>query len=254
MLELTPKTHQDYLSTFSLSRSTDLVIKVMTEVKIREDEYNLIKRFSTRIQGLSASSQLATRDRRLLHSGPLGLVVSDRGPNLRAKRNSGSGNKSTTESKRSSKLADSICDWAYDVEKSGSAKSRKSSNSVKPSTFGGTPIPNPAAKSSWFSRLPLRKRSRSKSSLSGKEAASAGDVQSVVDVSLQCIPIHVFVFNDLVLLAQSKSPSDDDPLWVLLRDVGVIKPLSIAHINAQNPEGIQSVSLYVIWTSAYTQS
>ena len=251
MLELTSKTHQDYLSTFSLSRSTDLVIKVMTEVKIREDEYNLIKRFSTRIQGLSASSQLATRDRRLLYSGPLGLVVSDRGPNLRAKRNSGSGNKSTTESKRSSKLADSISDWAYDVEKSGSAKSRKSSNSVKPSTPFGGPPPNPAAKSSWFSRLPLRKRSRSKSSLSGKEAASAGDVQSVVDVSLQCVPIHVFVFNDLVLLAQSKSPSDDDPLWVLLRDVGVIKPLSIAHINAQNPEGI---SLYVIWTSAYTQS
>ena len=231
----------------------------MTEVKIREDEYNLIKRFSTRIQGLSASSQLATRDRRLLHSGPLGLVVSDRGPNLRTKRNSGSGNKSTSESKRSSKLADSICDWAYDVEKSGSSKSRKSSNAVKPSStpFGSgppPPSPNPAAKSSWFSRLPLRRRSRSKSSLSGKEAASAGDVlQSVVDVSLQCIPIHGFVFNDLVLLAQSKSPSDDDPLWMLIRDVGVIKPFSIAHMNAQNPEGIPSL-LYVIWTSAYTQS
>ena len=255
MLELTSKTHQDYLSTFSLSRSTDLVIKVMTEVKIREDEYNLIKRFSTRIQGLSGSSQLATRDRRLLHSGPLGLVVSDRGPNPRAKRNSGSGHKSTSESKRSSKLADSICDWAYDVEKSGSAKSRKLSNAVKPSSTpfgGGPPPPTPPSssgtKSSWFSRLPLRKRSRSKSSLSGKEAASAGDVlQSVVDVSLQCIPIHAFVFNDLVLLAQSKSPSDDDPFYVLMRDLGVIKPLSIAHINAQNPEGIQSVFLlYVI--------
>lgn len=223
----------------------------MTEVKIREDEYNLIKRFSTRIQGLSASSQLATRDRRLLHSGPLSLVISDRGPNSRAKRNSGSGNKSTAESKRTSKLADNICDWAYDVEKSGSAKSRKS---VKPSTLFGGPPPNPAAKSSWFSRLPLRKRSRSKSSLSGKEAAPAGDVQSVVDVSLQCIHIHAFVFNDLVLLAQSKSPSDDDPLWVLIRDVGVIKPLSIAHINAQNPEGIRFVSLYDIWMSTYPQS
>jgi hypothetical protein len=48
-----------------------------------------------------------------------------------------------------------------------------------------------------------------------------------------------------VLLAQSKSPSDDDPLWVLIQNVGVIKPLSIAHIKAQNPEGIQSVS--VVW-------
>ncbi|KAF8804106.1 hypothetical protein BYT27DRAFT_6709343 [Phlegmacium glaucopus] len=247
LLDLTSKTHPDYLSTFSLSRSTDLVIKVMTEVKIREDEYNLIKRFSTRIQGLSASSQLATRDRRLLHSGPLGLVVSDRAPTPRAKRNSGSGSKNIGESQRSSYLADNISDWAYDVEKSGSAKSRKPSSSSKPTTtFGGSPSPNPAAKSSWFSRLPLRKRSRSKSSLSGKEAASVGDVQSVVDVSSQCIPVHAFVFTDLVLLVQSKSSSDDDPLWVLIRDVGVIKPLSIAHINAQNPEGIQSVLLFSI--------
>ena len=251
MLELTSKTHQDYLSTFSLSRSTDLVIKVMTEVKIREDEYNLIKRFSKRIQGLSASSQLATRDRRLLHSGPLGLAVTDHGPASRAKRNSGSGNKSAAESKRSSKL---ISDWAYDVGKSGSAKSRKVSSSVKPLTTFGGPLPNPAAKPSWFSRLPLRKRSRGKLSLSGKEATSAGDVQSIADVSLQCVPIHAFVFNDLVLLAQPKSPSDDDPLWVLIRDFGVIKPLSITHINAQNPEGIESVSLYGIWKLAYSQS
>ena len=238
MLELTSKTHQDYLSTFSLSRSTDLVIKVMTEVKVREDEYNLIKRFSTRIHGLSASSQLATRDRRLLHSGPLSLIVSSRDPISQAKENSGSGSKGTAESKRSSKLTDNISDWAYDVEKSGSAKSRKSSASVKPSTVFGDPPPNPAAKSSWFSRLPLRKRSRNKLSISGKEAASTEDVQPTVDVSLKYMPIHAFVFNDLVLLAQSKSSSDDDPLWVLIQDVGVIKPLSIAHINAQNPEGI----------------
>jgi hypothetical protein len=212
----------------------------MTEVKIREDEYNLIKRFSTRIQGLSASSQLATRDRRLLHSGPLGLAVSGRGPPSRAKRNSGSGTKGTAESKRSSKL---ISHWAYDVEKSGSAKSRKSSSSVKPSTTFSSPLPNQAAKPSWFSRLPLPKRSRSKSSLSGKEAVSAEDVQSVANVSFQYMPIHAFVFSDLVLLAQPKSPSDEDPLWVLISDVGVIKPLSIVHVNAQNAEGIHSILL-----------
>ena len=90
MLELTSKTHQDYLFTFSLSRSMDLVIKVMTEVKISEDEYNFIKCFSTQIQGLSDSSQLVTRD---LHSGPLRLVVSDRVSTL-AKRNSGLDRKS----------------------------------------------------------------------------------------------------------------------------------------------------------------
>src|SRR6188768_2573535 len=77
MLDMTPKTHQDYLSTFSLCRSTDMVVRVLTEVKIREDEYNLLKSFTTRLQGLSLSSGLATRQRRLLHSGPIQLVLSN---------------------------------------------------------------------------------------------------------------------------------------------------------------------------------
>ena len=141
--------------------------------------------------------------------------------------------------KRSIKLADSICDWAYDVEKSGSAKYRKS---VKPLTFGGPP-PNPAAgflvchfgNVLAVNHLPLVRK------LHLLETFSL----------LLMSPYNVypaFVFNDLVLLAQSKSPSDDDPLWVLIRDVSVIKPLSIAQISAQNPGGIQSVSL-CIWTS-----
>ena len=62
MLDLTPKSHQDYLSTFALSRSTDMVIRVMTEVKIREDEYILLKTFAARVQGLLSPSELATRE------------------------------------------------------------------------------------------------------------------------------------------------------------------------------------------------
>jgi len=71
MLALTPQTHQDYVSTLSLSRSTNTVIKVMTEVKLREQEYNLVKLFAARIQGFASRSLLATRERRLLHSGQL---------------------------------------------------------------------------------------------------------------------------------------------------------------------------------------
>jgi len=254
MLELTSKTHQDFLSTFSLSRarSTDLVIKVMTEVKIREDEYNLIKRFSTRIQGLSASSQLATRDRRLLQSGPPGLVISDRGP-TRAKRNSGFGNKSTAESKRSSELAG--------VYATGLMMLR---NLVLPNLGNlillslqfllvALLLPQPQNPPGFLVYRFGNVLAVNRLSLVRKLHLLA-TFSLFFDVSLQCIPIHAFVINDLVLLAQSKSPSDDDPLWVLIRDLGIIKPLSIAHINAQNLEGIRSVYLYVFWTSAYTQS
>ena len=216
MLELTS-------STFSLSRSSHYRLCYQSHDRgyIREDEYNLIKRFSTRIQGLvswlletdgSCILVLWVRlslivDTTLEPEGTLGLEI---------------------KYKRSSKQI---------VYATGLMMSR---NLVLPNIGNLSslqqllvaPPPNPAAKSSSFSCLPLRS---SKSSSSGKEAASARDVQSVADVSLQCIPIHVFVFNDLVLLAQSKSPSNDDPLWVLIRDAGVINQ-TFVHCSYQRSE------------------
>src|SRR6266545_4213454 len=158
MLDLTPKTHQDYLSTLSLSRSTDIALEVMTEVKIREDEYNLLKTFSSRIQGLPSANNLATRERRLLHSGPVQLVMS----NLRDF--SGLTILEPCDSKRfsrSSKLLDAIGKTNHDFGKIASLSSG-------PSCDKGQGIPNSSsdsvpAKSSWFSRLPLRRRSRAKS-------------------------------------------------------------------------------------------
>ncbi|KAH0580527.1 hypothetical protein H2248_002020 [Termitomyces sp. 'cryptogamus'] len=74
LLELTPKSHRDYMPTLALVRSTEMFIRVMTEVKLREDEYDMIQQFAARIQGLPSSSHLATRERRLLHHGVLYLV------------------------------------------------------------------------------------------------------------------------------------------------------------------------------------
>jgi len=50
---------------------------VLTEVKVREEEYEMIKMISSQIHGLSTEVQLATRERRLLHQGTLFLVDVD---------------------------------------------------------------------------------------------------------------------------------------------------------------------------------
>jgi hypothetical protein len=68
---LTPRSHSDHLSMFSLLHSTDMMIRVLQTVKNREAEYAMMKVLSTRITGLPANFQLASRDRRLIAQGPL---------------------------------------------------------------------------------------------------------------------------------------------------------------------------------------
>lgn len=68
---LTPRSHSDHLSMFSLLHSTDMMIRVLQTVKTREAEYAMIKALSTRITGLPTNFQLASRDRRLIAQGPL---------------------------------------------------------------------------------------------------------------------------------------------------------------------------------------
>lgn len=238
MLDLTPKTHQDYLSTFSLSRSTDTVIGVMTEVKIREDEYKLLKSFASRVQGLSASHDLATRERRLLHSGPLALVLSDSDNGL---LQSQAGIKATSQqknearrSKRTSKFLDAVSISSFVLERSDSVKSASTSSS---STTGPVMTSTPV-KSSWFSRLPLGRKARSKSPLPADPLPQAShSPPHVPQKARRTVNIHAFVFNDLVLLAQPSQVFGDEPRWILLGDLGVFKPLSIAEIQNKNPQG-----------------
>ena len=239
MLDLTPKTHQDYLSTFSLSRSTDTVIGVMTEVKIREDEYKLLKTFASRVQGLSASHDLATRERRLLHSGPLALVLSDDDNGLLEsqpgiKAASSHQKNEARRSKRTSKFLDAVSISSFVFERSDSVKSASTSSS---STTGPVMTSTPI-KSSWFSRLPLGRKARSKSPLPVDPLPQASHSPPHVPQNpRRTVNIHAFVFNDLVLLAQPSQVFGDEPRWILLGDLGVFKPLSIAEIQNKNPQG-----------------
>src|SRR5260370_4983771 len=71
LFETTPRSHPDHLPTFSLLHSTDLVIRVMQEVKAREEEYDYVKSLATRITGMPPGFKLARRERRLIAQGLL---------------------------------------------------------------------------------------------------------------------------------------------------------------------------------------
>ena len=68
---MTPRSHPDHLPTFSLLHSTDLVIRVMQEVKAREEEYDYVKSLAVRIAGMPPGFKLARRERRLIAQGLL---------------------------------------------------------------------------------------------------------------------------------------------------------------------------------------
>lgn len=229
MLDLTPKIHQDYLSTLSLSRSTDIALKVMTEVKAREDEYNLLKEFSLRIQGLPTQNHLATRDRRLLHSGPLRLVIS----NLHELAGSSGTPPSPAESKRisrSSKLLDAIARSPPEFVKPAGGNCGSTNDNDEGSAIS-------SSKLSWFSRLPLRRRSRAKSPLRAIPVTDE-NAHTGPSIDLRAVEVHAFVFNDLVLLVQQNRTHDSEHSWILSEDVGIFRPLSIARLKRRNAQGI----------------
>lgn len=239
MLDLTPKSHQDYLSTFALSRSTDMVIRVMTEVKIREDEYILLKTFAARVKGLLSPSELATRERRLLQSGPLALVVSDLTGTLKENRKSSTWNpgRGASRTKRVSKLMDAISGSSGTVFEKTESVNSSSTGSSFGANVPATSTPLKPSGNSWFSRLPLGKRSVSKGS-------KTPDVTPVIDKkdhqyvasppALKTVSVHAFIFNDLVLVAQAGQTFGTEPQWVLHEDLGVFRPLSIAQIQSRS--------------------
>ncbi|PIL34361.1 hypothetical protein GSI_03136 [Ganoderma sinense ZZ0214-1] len=69
--DTTPQGHPDYLSSISLLYSTRMAVRVMEEVKVREEEYDFVKDLATRVDGLSSTVPLARRARRLLWYGAL---------------------------------------------------------------------------------------------------------------------------------------------------------------------------------------
>ena len=142
------------------------VLRVVQEVKVREEEYNLIKDLALAIEGLSSPSSLARRERRLLIRGSCRLLASR--PRARSQRNS-NGNR------HSLVLLDAINN-RDSVKRSEKRRSflPASPPDVKPHAFAGTSSPNKTI---------------------------SGDSGSGYDLAFS--PVEVFVFSDVVVVVTS---------------------------------------------------
>ncbi|KAJ7666899.1 Dbl homology domain-containing protein, partial [Mycena polygramma] len=233
MHEFTPKVHADYVPTVALLHSTEMVIKVMTEVKIREDEYDLVKSMSQRIKGLPPSVSLAKRGRRLLFQGQLLRVragydatkapeespLDDR-RNLRPRDMVG-------VPKRSSKLVEAVHEWDQRRERSGSNASASTMASYSThSSAASSEFPVTPSSPHFPSRGPLPTL-RSKILGSPRPSTPQEGLQfsssSATDSRSETTQlVQVFVFTDCVVFAgTTKSRYNGSDEWTLLENVGI---------------------------------
>jgi hypothetical protein len=210
-----------------------MMICTMREVKVREDEYDLVNDLLSRIRGLPASLSLARRERRLLARGRLllqdpaapRLSVSDLvdSPSHRSGR-ADFGVHRRTNSNRHSRLFEAV-----------RQHSRRTSESSSDSTFTASSSSTPLTPISHEQFLPDQKNEM--------DAASHG---SLLQLHVQATTIQVFVFSDLVLLASpidmlesddaaslsttdrhSPPPSGAEPRWQLLDLIGLSRVLGV---------------------------
>ncbi|KIY67037.1 hypothetical protein CYLTODRAFT_16755 [Cylindrobasidium torrendii FP15055 ss-10] len=140
LLDATPKTHVDYLATLCLLRSVEWIIAAMTEVKVREDEYEHIKGLVANIRGLPGD--VAMRDRKLLHQGRVYLASA---PEL-STQSFAFDMEQTTNTKardRSSRLVTAIRDW--DVRRA-SMRTGSTTTAESVSSWEAPPTPTPTQK------------------------------------------------------------------------------------------------------------
>ncbi|KAK0486581.1 hypothetical protein IW261DRAFT_1456219 [Armillaria novae-zelandiae] len=223
LLDATPQTHQDYLPTLCLLRSTDLIIKVMAEVKVREDEYEFVKSITERISGLA---DIARRDRRLLHQGQVRRIDSDISSSTQASESLGD-----RLQNRSSRLVTAINDWDARRARSGSVKSNASSatgssiGAASTASSWDTPA-SPTPNSSFLDSTGNRKHVSKLQTTHFQSRATKNVFPVTSDV-----PLQLFVFTDLLVVTM---PTEDGN-WNLCEDVSVVRILSI---SAEEPSMI----------------
>ncbi|KAI0065141.1 hypothetical protein BV25DRAFT_140206 [Artomyces pyxidatus] len=246
--ELTPRSHLDHLSTFSLLHSTETMIRVMREVKIREEEYELVKDRLGRIQGLPSSIPIASRERRLLARGRLLREYTNE--YLRGIGNTevpghqlgdqylrppgGSTRAAERMSSRQSKLITALQSRNGTSLRSGSTRSTASSmfsadthlTTSSSTTPPITPVSPPqydnfmAPKSPWDDRY-----TTPQSTLVNMRRTE----------TLRQSLLHTLVFSDLIILASSvrdtSRPGEANTSldsWRLLEDVGISRILGVS--------------------------
>lgn len=190
----------------------------MQEVRAREEEYDFVKAVTLQVLGLPDKTSLARRERRLLHYGPIlwlrsaadehgnttpiAPAVQLNGKTLiRSVSRSERSNEDAAQ--RTSRLASAIHNWHIKKARPGSISSSTSSS------------------------LSLRSYPTTSSNTTHSSAAQLNDAKT------ESIPIHAFIFCDLMLLASSGSKpglpvQESEEEWHLLEDMGLSRVLSVS--------------------------
>lgn len=217
----------DHLATFSLVHSTEVIVRVLREVKEREEEYDLIKGISNSIEGLPSSMNLARRERRLLARGPLYRVhLPDQTPSEPPVQD-------RRRSRRSILLLNAISDW--DVQRAERAATSGTSSldsyySQNSTTTDGPREPSPHSQVSRNERPSSASEDEASDSSRYKKRSSFLGLPSNPKQTL----VDVFVFTDLVLFAtplhkrQGRGAAGVKERWRLLDQVGTGRILNVA--------------------------
>ena len=235
LLDVTPQGHPDHLATFSLLHCTETIIRVMREVKLQEEEYELVKDRMGHIKGLPTSVQLAHRSRRLLARGRLERE-NPRGK-ARAATIGGElhehGRSHHPAGVRQSRLISVIQSRAV---RSDSIRTTSESNASIGSRFSDDLQSKPYP--SGYLR-----HSRSASSLARQDVwerqfTSPRNAPSIPETRAETL--YTLVFNDLVLFASpicdSSARHDREmpgDLWNLIEGIGISRVLKVIEDPSQ---------------------
>ena len=223
-----------------------MIIHVLNEVKVREDEYELIKSIAVRIQGLPPSVQLATRERRLLCRGLLHLVntdeivyVSNIAPKSSPVNSESSISHGPDPFNRSSKLAVAIKEWDARRGRSESTSSSNTGTSFNSMgiSSGASDMPTTPC-STFFSSYRISVPDGRLNGTTIKMAVSPSP-NPRCDSTLCGTPVQVFIFTDLVVLATPTSSLTPAPTgdWTLLKHIGIARILGVPERSDQEPHG-----------------
>lgn len=181
-----------------------MVIRVLSEVKFREDEYDVVKDISSRIQGLPPCTQLAKRERRLLTQGTLHYTTAQ----------------ILTEPNSVTRL---------DTVSNGTSRLTTAINSLSPQHGRPELVQSRNTMANSYEKPSQREKSR----------ASPSRKPSTQELSLK-MAVHVFVFNDLIILTTPipKRASNRCQNWRLLDDIGIARILTVT----QNSDELSGVS------------
>jgi hypothetical protein len=235
LFDVTPQGHPDHLATFSLLHCTETIIRVMREVKVQEEEYELVKDRLGHIKGLPASLQLAHRSRRLLARGRL------QRENPRGKIPTAAIGRELHEHRRShhppgvrqSRLISVI---QSRVMRSDSIRTTSESTTSMGSHFSDD-LQGKAYPSDFFRRSPSAS-SLARQDVWERQFTSPRNAHPILES--RAVTLYTLVFNDLVLFSspifdlntrhEREMPEDS---WSLIEGIGISRVLKVMEDSSQ---------------------